>query len=673
MKYIPGLDGLRAVAILAVLLFHLFPRTFKGGFVGVDVFFVLSGYLITSVVLHDLRTGEFSIRKFYLRRIQRLLPNAICMIVATTVLSYWLLLPLTAAKVAQHGLWTLLNLSNVYIWQSVGGYWGDSASSLPLLHTWSLAVEEQFYLIFPITLWFLARRRQSFLFIATSGLMLVSFALSVYGTWRLPAATFYLLPTRAWEPLLGAVLAIYQVPGVADRPFRNFYPKPAAESAGWLGLALISCGFLGITEGNDFPGWAALLPTCGAMAVIVSLADGTTRVARLLATPVMVSIGKLSYSLYLWHWPLMVIGRRYAELADGSQRVGELIGAALGVILSVVAYGLIEQPLRLRSREMSCRPRVFITCFSFCIAASLLVVLFRPATDRRGAFDSPVYHALRYNVVDSGPAPEAQWAARFSDVLFTAPDPHPAEIWKAGGIVRDWGRSPPRIVVLGSSHACMFGGLVDDICKELKVSVAFLTSDGVSAFFPTKVGRIFTTSERAQRFDDARRKWLREWKPDAVLVFERWDGCKPEELGRRLDALVQELEPYTQHLLFFSQVPALPIGETINLREFVTARLRLTGSLPRIPPDENETFRRTVNSEIEARARTHPKLQLIRTDSPFYFQDGSIKYSSGRAFFYIDNDHLSQAGTEVLRETCVRAISAACACPVANRDTDRDG
>ena len=141
MSYIAGLDGLRAVAILGVLVFHALPGAMRGGFTGVDVFFVLSGYLISSVILHDLRDGHFSLGEFYRRRIQRLLPNAVLTVFVTMLLSAIVLTPFTAVRVAKHGLLTLFNLSNVYIWRHVGGYWGDIAASMPLLHTWSLSVE----------------------------------------------------------------------------------------------------------------------------------------------------------------------------------------------------------------------------------------------------------------------------------------------------------------------------------------------------------------------------------------------------------------------------------------------------------------------------------------------------------------------------------------------------
>lgn len=207
MKYSAPLDGLRALAVLGVVVFHVFPKFLPGGFLGVDVFFVLSGYLLTSIILNQLSEGRFSAREFYLRRIQRLLPNAVVTIVATVALSYWLLLPSAANGVAQHGVWALFSLSNVYIWKTFGGYWGATAASAPLLHTWSLAVEEQFYLVFPVLMIFGFRRSRRGVIAMVGICFLTSLALCLWGN-RPAAENFYFLPTRAWELFLGAALAV---------------------------------------------------------------------------------------------------------------------------------------------------------------------------------------------------------------------------------------------------------------------------------------------------------------------------------------------------------------------------------------------------------------------------------------------------------------------------------
>jgi peptidoglycan/LPS O-acetylase OafA/YrhL len=660
MKYSAPLDGLRAVAILAVLAFHTLPGSLPGGFTGVDVFFVLSGYLIASVILHDIRDGKFSLREFYLRRIQRLLPNAVFMVLVTVALSYFALLPLATVKVAEHGIWSLLNLSNIYIWRNVGGYWGDSAASVPLLHTWSLAIEEQFYVLFPATLWLLSRRPR--LCSMMSFLAIASFAVGVYLTRTHKIAAFYLLPTRAWELLAGAALGAYRVPATVERSLRTFNAARATKHAGWGGLALIVAGFLLINENSSFPGFVALVPTIGTLAVLISIADAGPGPAWFLSRPPMVLIGKLSYSIYLWHWPFIVLGRSYASLTGRSPQTGALIGALAGVVVAAAAYQFIEQPLRRRGPGRRRRIWVITAGFSTCATACLLMSMYRPVADPTGYFDRLTFSGQQYNVREISAADEAMSATKLADVLLPPPEPHQRDVWNNGGIIHSWGSASPRVVVIGSSHALMYAKLIDDICKQLGVSVAFLSADGMSVFFSDGDDKRPSAVAFTEDFNAARKKWISEWKPDAVLVIDRWDNYDnaPLEFDRMLRDLVGELSSNTRHIICFSQVPVLQVGETINLREYVVWKMKSEGSVPQMAADTKEPFRRSALTTIESVASDFPKLQLLRVDQPFYTDNGSVRYASGRTFFYADDNHLSDAGAEQLREVCTRAIAAAC-------------
>ena len=246
MRYSPPLDGMRAIAVLAVLIFHMVPSALSGGFVGVDVFFVLSGYLITSNILKDSAKGEFSMREFYLRRIQRLLPN-IFVTVTVVLLLWWILMPPgTARQTALQGLWAIFDGANFYIWLYLGGYWGSRAEASPLTHTWSLGVEEQFYLIFPallvIVLKFQPRRLRVWV---VSGLI-ISFALNAYRVGAHPEGTFYLLPTRFWELLIGALLASILGPSIGG--LRSYSAIKIShrynDLLGLTGLGLILTGYI---------------------------------------------------------------------------------------------------------------------------------------------------------------------------------------------------------------------------------------------------------------------------------------------------------------------------------------------------------------------------------------------------------------------------------------------
>ena len=653
MKYVASLDGLRAIAILAVLGFHAMPGSLRGGFTGVDVFFVLSGYLISSVILYDIRAGKFSMQEFYLRRIQRLLPNAVVMILATVALYLFLLLALNAVDVARHGLWAMFNLSNIYILNNVGGYWGNLTGSVPLLHTWSLAVEEQFYLAFPITLLLLSRRVR--LFGVTVGLTLASLALSIYGTWTHPTPTFYYLPTRAWEPLLGAALAAYLVPTRAEEPLRRVRPRLATEITGWGGLAIVIAGFLFIAQNRNFPGVIALVPTIGSLLLLVSIAHGEGGPARLLSKPFPVMIGKLSYSLYLWHWPLIVIGRTYASLIGRSERAGELIGATIGIALGVIAYWTVERPLRQRGPGRQRRLLVLAASFSLCVVVCLTVSMAHPIADPLHQFDRPAFYGLLYSAGNVSVVPTTQ--VRYADVLIPQ-QPHDPALRTTRGIVHTWGNGSPRLVVLGSSHALMYGKLIDDICKQLGLSVAFLSADATPVFFTNVPDK--PAPAAAESFDAARIRRLKEWNPDAVFVIDRWDSFAggPAEFDQQLRNLFRELVPHTRNVIVFSQVPVLRLGSDINLREYVAWYFKRFGHLPEITPDPNESSRKASLAAIEAVARDFPTVRFVRVDPLFYRANGTVSYSSGRSFLYADDNHLSDAGAEITRDIFTQAIVA---------------
>jgi hypothetical protein len=261
-----------------------------------------------------------------------------------------------------------------------------------------------------------------------------------------------------------------------------------------------------------------------------------------------------------------------------------------------------------------------------------------------------------YNAGTAGKVPLTT-TTRYYDVRIPEQPPKP-EAWRTGGIVHDWGHETPRLVVLGSSHALMYGHLIDEICREQRISVAFLTADATQVFFPTKAGERFPTLDLAQAYDSARRKWISEWKPEAVLVVDRWDSYEPDELRGKLHGLVSELATRTPSIILVSQVPALRLDDRYNLREYVTWYFQRFGELPRIAPDEKEAIRKASVATFQAIAQEFPEVRLVRADQLLYAEDGSIRYACGRNFLYADGDHLDDAGAELLRGAFTRAITA---------------
>lgn len=339
LKYRPDIDGLRAVAVLPVILFHLDIGWFTGGYVGVDVFFVISGYLIAGLISNEMAAGTYSVANFYLRRARRIFPALFVTCAVTSVLVLLFCLPSDAERFARSLSAATLFASNIYFYVTAD-YFGSALQSEPLVHTWSLAIEEQFYIFFPLVLWLLRRYLAAGEKPIMFALALISFGLSAWLVERDPGAAFYLLQSRAWELLLGALLAIGAVPPIRSRL--------AAGLLGSLGLAMIVASVLLYGEATPFPGVAALAPCVGTALIIHTGRDSALLVTRLLSLPLARFIGLISYSLYLWHWPAIVIGRYIAFWNgwDPELEAHKLIVLAVIFVCAVASWHFVEKPFR---------------------------------------------------------------------------------------------------------------------------------------------------------------------------------------------------------------------------------------------------------------------------------------------------------------------------------------
>lgn len=332
--YRPDIDGLRAVAVLAVLVFH-FGGALSGGFVGVDVFFVISGFLITGILAREVEQGTFSLRKFWTRRLRRIAPASLVVTVVTLLAGLCILMPNDLVPLAKATIAQQTMLTNVYEWRNVGYF--DTHRPRPLLHMWSLAVEEQFYLIYPLLFVRLPMHRRGLVRAILWGAMLVSLVLSVYATsYRAGMAGFFLLPFRAWELLLGGLAAL-------ETPRRPLNAS-RANALSLLGLGLIAVPCITYSEQMQFPGLAALPPCLGACFLIFAGTHDRTLVGRILSSRVAVAIGLVSYSLYLWHWPLYVYAR-YVSWGPLSPGVIAMLYVA-SFVLAWLSWRWIETPFR---------------------------------------------------------------------------------------------------------------------------------------------------------------------------------------------------------------------------------------------------------------------------------------------------------------------------------------
>ena len=359
----PDIEGLRAVAILLVVAYHAGVPGFAGGFVGVDVFFVLSGYLITGLLFEELsRTGRIAFKQFYARRARRLLPGCALMLLATVAGGWFVFSPVEQQQFAGTALATAAYVSNLWFARNQMDYLGGDADQNPLLHTWSLGVEEQFYLVWPAFVSLVGRGRANGRQLVIGAMVLVaaaSFALSIWMTAASPPWAFYSLPTRAWEFAVGAIAAL-QFSGSRESA------RVAVRVVTVAGLAAVAAASVLFTQRTPFPGWPALLPVLGTAAVLVgaTLAPGQ-RVLRPLLTAPFQAIGRLSYSWYLWHWPVLIIAAAYFGPLGPA---GLLAAAAASLGIAAAAHALVENPVRF-APFLVARPRL-----SLGVAAALTLL-----------------------------------------------------------------------------------------------------------------------------------------------------------------------------------------------------------------------------------------------------------------------------------------------------------
>ncbi|WP_241494999.1 acyltransferase family protein [Pseudomonas mediterranea] len=332
-NYRYDIDGLRAVAVIAVLVHHLNTTLLPGGFVGVDIFFVISGFLITSQVFTEIKDNRFSVKRFYQRRINRIVPALAVVLLASVIAGAFILSPADLTRLNVSALFSLLGVSNVYIWVKYGNYFAADASEAPLLHTWSLGIE-QFYVVWPLFILAIYRLAPRYMLAVLGVGIVAATAFSEYATNVLVTASYYLLPTRFFELMVGGVLGIYL-----------YRPRPLGRRAA-LGFALAGAGLIGFSLFNlspdaPFPGLNALMPCLGAALLI--LAGSTGFQSRLLNNRPMVFIGLISYSLYLWHWPLIAY-LNYLGIAI-TLPVGISL-LAVSITLSWCSWRYIERPFR---------------------------------------------------------------------------------------------------------------------------------------------------------------------------------------------------------------------------------------------------------------------------------------------------------------------------------------
>lgn len=455
MDYRADVDGLRAIAVLAVVIFHFFPKSMPGGYVGVDVFFVISGFLVTGILDSQIRRGTFSFYQFYAKRVRRLFPALIAVIVAVLLAGSVLLMADEFSQLGKHIFSGAIFASNITLFLE-SGYFDRNVDLKPLLHLWSLAVEEQFYLVWPVLMYFASKGGRGRVRWTLGIVFILSLLLSVYLSRRFPSFSFYLLPTRLWELAAGGVLVLWQrdfaLPQIRSNRVKSLMPL--------LGLAAFGYVFFVFNSTTPFPSYRALLPVLGTFVII---GVGTSaRVNRFLSLKPIVYLGLISYPLYLWHWPLV----SFASIVFTKSAIPPAILGLLFVlsfVLAALTYEFIEKPMK--SLELTPRKVGGVVAVLFALGLTGLVIHFNHGFPGRYSD----IERFRKSYFRFSSTEDTEVGALCSKTLF------PIEMCALSDA-----RKPPTVVLLGDSHANHLYPGLREVYSKRGENLALLAKSGTS-------------------------------------------------------------------------------------------------------------------------------------------------------------------------------------------------
>lgn len=641
-NYRPDIDGLRAVAVLSVLAFHTNPELLSGGYVGVDVFFVISGYLITSIIRKQISENTFSITNFYERRFRRLLPALFVVVLVTCLAGVLLLHPRDLVDLAQSALATSLFSSNVLFYFE-SGYFDGPAELKPLLHTWSLAVEEQFYLLFPILL--LVHSRYSKIHFKYWALVLfaLSFLLCVFGTGLNKIGSFYMLPTRAWELLGGGLIALYSLPAISSRFLR--------EMLALTGVIFIGSSLALFDSETFFPGYSALVPVVGTM-VLLYTGEGEHRrtlVARVLSIKPIVFVGLISYSLYLWHWPILVFSNYVSAARLDVLQIGLVVFVIFAV--SVLSWRYVEVPFR----EKNVLPKK-ARLLQAAMLASILMGSFGSIMIAYGGFPE------RYDFASLNEAEDALEWEKWGNCQQNMEE----RLSVIDGLCRlGIPTGNPKFLFWGDSHARALAPAIHGSAVNKRASGYIATATGC----PPLLGIERKGSKGCSGFNDGILNYLAENNDiEVVILSSRWnlistqqwykeehgspivfvDTLKQNTLDSQLFEVglrrtIRSIVELGKSVVIVSQVPE--IGYDVPRIHFVSTALGFELN-HRIAPtiDEFKVRSGAANSTIKILGKQFSALVLDPAE--YLCADEICSASFSKNALYLDDDHLSTYGSK---------------------------
>jgi len=642
-KYRPDIDGLRAVAVLLVLFFHT-DFGFSGGYVGVDVFFVISGFLITGLIVKNQQKDQFSLATFWGRRIRRIVPAAFVVVVVTLLAGAWILLPADYEQLAESTIYQQLMLANDFFYRNLNYFDGPSETKA-LLHTWSLAVEEQFYLAFPLLLIFLRRFSARTSAITLSILALLSFSYSQWAVASQPSAAFFLLPSRMWELLIGAILVFVPAPNPASSRKVRF----CCEWMGFLGLGGIVASGILFNSSTPFPGMAALLPCVATAFVIYSNVHCLTTAGKILSNQSMIFIGLISYSLYLWHWPILALAHyHFGHTLTFTTQITALL---LSFFCAWLSWRFIETPFRQGFKKTTLPRTVAITiaCATLLISVSVWIDHTKGLSWR---LPSHVYQLIQDNDVPK----------RFR---CTTEQVRSGELPVLG--IRPSAGEPVDFIVWGDSHAMATGTLFEILATEYQQHGRMAARSAIAPLIQTWRT---STHREAPRWNDEVLQFIQQHNVPHVFLISRWavgiegrpDGDlsslisnEHTELRSRRDArqvfqqqlqqTLQELSQAGTHVWIIQQVP---LQKSNPEHLVVRAALANMGIPTGVSLTTHQQRQEHANRIIHQVAATMPNVTVLDPARVCFDTNEQSILGDQQGVFYADDDHLSPHGAEIL-------------------------
>ncbi|NCY01579.1 MAG: acyltransferase [Planctomycetia bacterium] len=645
LDYRRDIDGLRAVAITPVVVFHLMPEWLRGGYLGVDVFFVISGYLITTLVLREVSAGSFSLRRFWARRVRRLVPALLAMVATTLACGLAVLPRFELRPLGEQAAAAMLSFANIFFWRRAVNYWNADVGETPLLHTWSLSVEEQFYLLFPLIMPPFARRGMRSLTLLLVGGTVASLALFVMGGRVSGNATFYLLPTRAWELGVGCCLALLDSAlGDHGREGRSW------QTAAVAGLGAIIFAYV-------TPHRSVLNNVIVVFATAVIIAGSRAGlVQRLLSAPPLPLVGRMSYSIYLWHWPVIV----FAGVMGLGAAVHLQLAATL--VLAAASYQLVERPTRHMAWTVPA-----------CAVALLAVLGLSVRVMNSAGYDVSRFalahsHAECYSIVPTSSLQPGATVRTGPDnkaaIEFIGRPVGPAPDMSMGILV---GSAPPvELICMGDSHGLTWAWAIESIARARGVQARIFTAAGVSGFPLPAVPLRWTdrlhflaantpmTGAQERAWCEARVSALAQATPSAIVIFGvRWATVDTS----RARATLAFLADRKADVILIEQPPEVAcsgqdVGQWLASRGVDPLR----DPEYRLPQGNVEEYERG-RAVVRRLAADHAGCRLVPTRDLFLSDDG-VLVMRGRTLLYSDDDHLTDEGVMLAEDRIAAEIAA---------------